>query len=633
MATMEQHVETQLSVIDKATGPLSKVAEHAEKAAHGLEHATHAAQGSAHGAHEAHGAFGALSHVLSDLAGVGLIVGAGLSLHSAVESTEKYMKSIKHVHELTGATAEETDFMFSSARRAGVEYETMERTMAQLSRKGSMMELTTAAAANHVPGMAKKFAALGITVDKGPVKAIETMASAVKKGKLHAGDLMSQFRIPPAQVNEVEEFLKHLDPKKLAAARAGKGGFVSGEDLEGFIAMEEAQHRISDTWNRMKTTVINKLFPIAASMAGKLADRLESALPKIQEAMQYVVDHMDDIVAAAKVFAAVMTSKKMFSLVAQINSKEGFLGKLAAHGLSSLVGGGTAAAEGATVVGPLAQLGPYLAALAIPLLGLVAVLAVAAFAVYGFMNNIGGARDALVELWDSFAAKLELIGDAIGNLFGATDGLSGMLTTATNAATAFTLAIFQVVDGALEMFVLTGYVISETATQASAFFSLFVNGLKSAVYSPMLMMLNAVSEAINSMLRGNFAQAAAYAKGAMVLAGDMGAGWNTAGKDALKVFDGGILERAVSKSQKDINARVAAREQDRVHGEHAEKHKPEDGKPPGTVNDFRGSKFDITQNFAEGFDPDRIAVAFSSDLAQIGEMRSQSGFAPTMSGV
>ena len=45
-------------------------------------------------------------------------------------------------------------------------------------------------------------------------------------------------------------------------------------------------------------------------------------------------------------------------------------------------------------------------------------------------------------------------------------------------------------------------------------------------------------------------------------------------------------------------------------------------------NDFRNSRFDIKQEFAEGFDPDRIAVAFASDLARLGEMKVQSQFAP-----
>ena len=44
--------------------------------------------------------------------------------------------------------------------------------------------------------------------------------------------------------------------------------------------------------------------------------------------------------------------------------------------------------------------------------------------------------------------------------------------------------------------------------------------------------------------------------------------------------------------------------------------------------DFRGSRFDIQQNFAEGFDPDRIAVAFTNDLGGLGERRLSSGLAP-----
>jgi hypothetical protein len=44
--------------------------------------------------------------------------------------------------------------------------------------------------------------------------------------------------------------------------------------------------------------------------------------------------------------------------------------------------------------------------------------------------------------------------------------------------------------------------------------------------------------------------------------------------------------------------------------------------------DFRYSRFDINQAFAEGFDPDRIAVAFATDLARVGEMKMQSQMTP-----
>ena len=52
---------------------------------------------------------------------------------------------------------------------------------------------------------------------------------------------------------------------------------------------------------------------------------------------------------------------------------------------------------------------------------------------------------------------------------------------------------------------------------------------------------------------------------------------------------------------------------------------------PHSVQDFRYSRFDITQRFAEGFDPDRIASAFASDLEAMASQRLSSGFAPAFS--
>lgn len=47
-----------------------------------------------------------------------------------------------------------------------------------------------------------------------------------------------------------------------------------------------------------------------------------------------------------------------------------------------------------------------------------------------------------------------------------------------------------------------------------------------------------------------------------------------------------------------------------------------------TTQDFRYSRFDITQRFAEGYDPDRIAIAFADDVGRMGAERLQSGLEP-----
>ena len=48
----------------------------------------------------------------------------------------------------------------------------------------------------------------------------------------------------------------------------------------------------------------------------------------------------------------------------------------------------------------------------------------------------------------------------------------------------------------------------------------------------------------------------------------------------------------------------------------------------GVVQDFRYSRFDISQKFAEGYDPDRIVATFAHDIGRIGEQRLHSGFDP-----
>mgnify|MGYP000866036801 CR=1 FL=1 len=50
------------------------------------------------------------------------------------------------------------------------------------------------------------------------------------------------------------------------------------------------------------------------------------------------------------------------------------------------------------------------------------------------------------------------------------------------------------------------------------------------------------------------------------------------------------------------------------------------------IQNFPGARFDITQKFEEGFDPDRILTAFTNDLAALGERNVQSGFAPAYAG-
>ena len=73
-----------------------------------------------------------------------------------------------------------------------------------------------------------------------------------------------------------------------------------------------------------------------------------------------------------------------------------------------------------------------------------------------------------------------------------------------------------------------------------------------------------------------------------------------------------------------------------THQDPVSKHLRENARTRQPVNhthqDFRYSRFDITQKFADGFDPDRIAAVFARDLEAMAEQRLDSGISPGFAG-
>ncbi len=622
--TLEQIVETHLKVIDAATGPLAKIAAQAEKTAGGLEHAGRAA---AHGGEAGGGAFSKLFGTLQSMAGIAGVVGAGLSLHSAIESTEKYMKNLKEVTELTGSTVSQTDFLFSSARKAGVEYETMANTMFQLSRRGSQLATSQAAMTQQVPGMAKRFAALGVNLKAGPVKSLEAMSDAVKKGKIGAGELMAQFRIPQKAANDMAEFLGQLDKKQLAAAKKGGKGLIGDTEMNAFKRIEQAQHRIADAWNRIKVLVITKLYPVVANMAEGFAAKLEAALPKIQEAMSFVADNMDRIVAAAKVFVAVMTAKKVLSVLS------GGLAESLAKKTAGLAAGGfdMAAFKAGGIGAQLQVLNTSLLGMLPIVIAVAAAVAIAYLGFKAFEKNIKGIGDAIRLHIDFIVARFELIWESLGQLGHAITSMFGEGSSFSEVVGYIAALSFDYVLQGFDFFVhILQTVASMMVELANMFQWLWKDVLHDLwieyVQDPFLSSMKSIATGVGKVVDFLVDQYNTIVKF-----------WGGAGmaKGSFKL-DWGFLEEPIKLFKKhwDMTG-LQAKERVRTNREEEARKKkaPEDTKPAKTEMNFPNARFDITQNFAEGFDPDRIAVAFANDLASMGEMRSSSTMVLATNGV
>ncbi len=98
-------------------------------------------------------------------------------------------------------------------------------------------------------------------------------------------------------------------------------------------------------------------------------------------------------------------------------------------------------------------------------------------------------------------------------------------------------------------------------------------------------------------------------------------------EQAMSFLEAKGADRAVAEEM--WRATEASRKKDKAARSAVRKHKET---TPKVIQDFRYSKFDIRQEFAEGFDPDRIATAFASDLGRLGEMKAAAVYAPLFSG-
>ncbi len=618
MVTANELIEQTIRLQDQASGPLAKMA----------------------------GAADNLYGGILKIVGAGAALGGALSLHEAWQSTEQYIKNLKEVRDLTGATATETDFLFSSARKAGVEYEQMKGVMFQLSRRGAMLEQTMAVTNGRVPGLAKKFKNLGVDMTKGPVLALENMAAAVKKGKLDTGELMSQFRIPQGAVNDFKEFLDKLDPKKLAKVRAGGvAGLVQEKDVDAFDLMEQASHRINDAWNRMKVLFLSRFMPILANAGQKFADNFEEMIPRVLSFAEMLSDHMDEIVLAAKTFVSVMTARKLLDLLGPGGAIGGALAAMGGAGRGGLMGGirGGINAPVQMIGALLSQVGGIVAGFMAALPVLLAIAAAVATIHLGYKSitqSVDGTFERIKQTFDLIRARFDNLFAAdgsianlfqqIADLFGVEGGLSQFVG---RLATISFEGLLWGVDGFLHIIrTAVGYlseVLEVLEPDIHAGFDAitqFIGGLVKDAVEGFGIMKGAARDLYNWIAGSWFGKRLGLSAMDDGPAFKFDMGWlKGTGELWMKHWAKTEAEDKASAARLTANRWVAEAKAGMAGPEAPNK------EPPKQNFDFRGSRFDITQNFAEGFDPDRIAVAFSDDLARLGEKRVQSSYQPAFS--
>lgn len=607
MADVEQHIAAVLTVNDRASGPLNRIV----AAAEGLN-----------------SRFEGVSHALTSMIPLAGGVATALSFHGVMQTTESYIKQLKAVRELTGASAAETDYLFSSARKAGIEYGQMQNIMFSLSRRASAMTEQMQAMGGRVTGTAKRMQQMGVDMTKGPVHAMMTLSQAVKKGRVGAEQLMSQFRIPMGAVNDFKGFLEQLDENQLKKALES-GQFITEEDIKAMADMESAQNRIADAYNRIQVMLGKSLLPVIADLTDKVAKKIEDWLPAAQKFGRYLADNFDKLLATAKLIMATFAAKKVFNVAMATPMLGTALSKLGAEISTRFMGSLAMAMAGgagplSAVMSTLSMGFSTLAGTLLPIVGIVALVAAGLYAMYkAFDANIGGIKDYFVDLVGRIGARFSLLFEMFGKLW---DWLTELGTGSSMSKFLEALGtVLWVTSGLGPALALVGETLDfmlHVALTAGGYLSDVWYMVEEDVHKAGDA-VGAFFESIGKWLVDLYNKAASLLPGFNKLDTSIGA---MLGEGLTALGMGGTVDvwtRNWERTQRETERRAAERAAKAVGRGEGDREKAR-----GPTYDFRGSRFDITQNFAEGFDPDRIAVAFASDLGSLAETKAQSGFAP-----
>jgi hypothetical protein len=601
--------------------------------------------------------FDRASNIVGTFGSVAAIAGGAMSLTHVIKGTQTHLEQLKKVQDYTKMSAQSAGGMVDAMESVGITTPEAVRALMMMSKAGARADMAAHGMRRGMGGMGKEYKRLGIDMSKGPEAALMRMATLVQKGKVDQAKVGVLFRMQGETARKLTNMLaKGPEAIREQMKEYAKLGIATQENIDRQERIRLLGLKIGSTWENIQRIIGVQLLPVVEDLMSRLSDSLEEWLPKAQAFGKNLADwlttHYDTVKNITKVllinFALVkLTSKGMIGWGEKLTG--GFLKAV-------MGGGGGAAATAATAsagAGSMARM-----------LGERAKVAGAAKAVGGVGAAWGGTSalgkfDMSVRRADRFFTNLpttigkapaagiaqagaffttlpKKVGPAFKSMGSALPGMLRFAVTAiklVGAAAVLALIIatifkavqmiranvsglgdyvYEVFDRLYSRILVISDLFSTTFGQGSPlgdFFQNFVGGVVLAfvdVLDAQVHMLQTLVAAVQFIVK--------YPMEALKegLPSVMKRAWDYTGQ----------LTR--EKSEQRAIAKLARMEEDRQK-KIRDSTKEREQAP---YNDFRNSRFDIQQRFSEGFDPDRIALAFSSDLAALGERKLQSGFSP-----
>jgi hypothetical protein len=525
--------------------------------------------------------FNKLSSGFLSLTGIGAAAVGALSLKGIVESTNEHMRTIQRISTITGETAQHADGLVESFAKVGIEGSEAERILLMMSRTGAKMEDTVMSTAMGVQNTASRMRALGIDITHGPYKAMVGLAGAVQRGKLDVGHLTRMMGIRPQMALDFMRILQR-GPQYLKATideMEKSGTAVTAENLASFQKFQDVKNEVLAGWKRIQIVVGKELYPVITQLLQNVKDKIPGWIEGAKKFGTFLKDNLETAIGLAKTLGKVMMANAMIMKLSALGGAGGGQGV----GIGGAVSGIGKFAFGKGFTGPRVlgeqilrgvsgvPIGPLTAGMsrlapALGILGNIVPMLLRLSVVGVILLAVVGAFKAITQNFMGIRGFLTEIWERLR----ATFAVFGRLFSDASPITKFFKLALPLAIGGLLMVVenIIGFV-----TKLARFIAEIIDK-PTALLSPIET-------------------------------------WQRVSAGVERETQAELL-RARKQSAADALAETKAQ-----------------GQRPGAPNfDFRGSRFAITQTFAEGFDPDRIAVAFANDLATLGERKLQSGFSP-----
>lgn len=527
--------------------------------------------------------------------------GAMFNLGSAINTAKGYIDHLDKISDLTGISAQRVGGISNAMEESGVEAAEVENIMARMVKRGTRLTEGNKAAAD----LAKKY---GINLKDGPEKSLVAMSKAVVKGGLGAGEIGRALGVSEKSAAGMIDMLGKGPDEVARMIEDGtlKNAAFNDEAMAGMQAYGEATNRVGVAWKRLTAGIMVKLAPAMTVLADKFSARIGSWTEGAEKFGNFLVKHMDTIIVMAKTYAKIMLAS---FAIQKLSGGKMTAGGLAASAGRWVMGGKAASAAGAgggimsmlkggggagAIVGQLGRLG---------LIGGAIALIVGAFK--AFPEVASKIKDHFSRIFSA----LGKIGSSIASMFSEDSSLGRGIRWFGEKVMGMFEMLFGGIASVIEWLAdrverLVNWETKHDQKQRRQEEHLDKVGAVSKIYGEKARLLEAHKGKVTDKERMAFREA------------------ERAMAEARKLESTTALPTSAKRiAEQDARmANLRKKFGGQLGGDAPNK--------ADVYQDFRGSRFDIEQKFAEGFDPDRIAVAFANDISSIGERKLQSGFSP-----